>query len=151
MLLMARIFLFLLSPVLGFYTEEAPAKFLSVQSIASRFPASASSYRESLENGYDEDSGRTEGETLNDFPEMRLMLNPGGCGFYKFPFKQDQEFAYIQPGRKQGNLYEDYCDKAPVNVEVSSVDVPDPDTEIRVKLCTNTDTSHLGSIWEINF
>lgn len=44
----------LLSPVTvsGFYTEELPAKFLSVQSIASRYPASVSKYRESIENGY---------------------------------------------------------------------------------------------------
>lgn len=113
-----------------------------------------------------------------------MMLNPGGCGFYKFPVEQDQKFTYIQPGKKQGDFYQDYCDKAAVTVEastldessstsfrcfeesadvdpcssascqgdISSLDVPtDADTEIRVKVCTDTDSRHLGSIWEINF
>ena len=38
----------------------------------------------------DEDAGRTEGEGLNDFPEMKLMLRPGGCAFYTFPVSEDQ-------------------------------------------------------------
>ena len=38
----------------------------------------------------DEDAGRTEGESLNDFPEMRLMLNPGGCASYTLPLNKDQ-------------------------------------------------------------
>ena len=81
-------------------------KLLTVQSVAARFPAADSEYRNSVENGFvsvesfdfigfiflfqDEDAGRTEGEGLNDFPEMRLMLNPGGCASYTLPLKEDQ-------------------------------------------------------------
>ena len=38
----------------------------------------------------DEDAGRIEGEGLNDFPEMKLMLRPGGCAFYTYPVSEDQ-------------------------------------------------------------
>ena len=36
----------------GFYTEEPPVKLLAVQSVATRFPAAASQYRDSVENGH---------------------------------------------------------------------------------------------------
>ena len=36
----------------SFYTEEPPVKLLSVHSIATRFPAAASEYRDSVENGH---------------------------------------------------------------------------------------------------
>ena len=132
----------------------------------------------------DEDAQRTEGEILNDFPEFRMMLNPGGCGFYQFPLEPDQKFSYVQPAKKQGDFYQDYCDKAAVTVEVStidgssstsfkcfeesagedpcssnscqgdlsSLDVPvDAPTDIKVKVCTDADTRHLGSVWEVSF
>ena len=35
-----------------FYTEEPPVKLLAVQSVATRFPAAASQYRDSVENGH---------------------------------------------------------------------------------------------------
>jgi len=177
-------YMFFSVPVDGFYTEEPIVKMLTVSSVADRYPAAASGYRQNLENGYDEDAQRTEGEILNEFPEFRMMLNPGGCGFYQFPLEHDQKFCYVQPAKKQGDFYQDYCDKAAVSVEVSTTDgasktsfrcfeessgvdpcsssscqgdmssleVPtDVNTEVKVKVCTDADARHLGSIWEVNF
>ena len=112
------------------------------------------------------------------------MLNPGGCGFYQFPLELGQKFSYVQPAKKQGDFYQDYCDKAAVTVEVSTFDgsssssfrcfeeiagenpcsssscqgdisslvVPtDTSSDIKVKVCSDADTHHLGSVWEVNF
>ena len=46
------IFLFLLPFCWGFYTEEPPVKLLTVNSVASRFPAADSDYRDSVVNGH---------------------------------------------------------------------------------------------------
>ena len=44
--------IFLLHLSGGSYTEEPPVKLLTVQSVATRFPAADSEYRDSVENGY---------------------------------------------------------------------------------------------------
>lgn len=54
---------------------------------------------------------RTESDTLNGFPSMKMTLLPGGCGFYEFPIKAGQINALIQPAKKKGEIYWDYCDK----------------------------------------
>lgn len=64
---------------------------------------------------------RTESDTLNGFPSMKMTLLPGGCGFYQFPIKAGQVNALVQPAKKKGEIYWDYCDKAPVSVQVTSV------------------------------
>ena len=69
----------------------------------------------------DEDAHRIETEELNGFPEMRLILNPGGCAEYKLPVETDQQFAIIHPARKDvGGPYENYCPKAKVDVTVEA-------------------------------
>ena len=56
--------------------------------------------------GYkDEEVDRTEGDTLNGFPPMKLTLNPGGCAFYQLPTKPGEVNIYIQPAKKQGSFY----------------------------------------------
>ena len=122
------------------YTNEVPVKFLQVEALADRYPATNSSYRTSVTNGVvsvwyllwesnaglkygfvfkDEDAHRTEGEELNGFPKDRLILSPGGCAEYVLPVKADQNFAIIHPARKTTEgPYEDYCPKALINVAV---------------------------------
>ena len=62
-------------------------------------------YRTNIENGQDEEVDRTESDTLNDFPSMKMTLLPGGCGFYEIPIKPGQIYAYIQPAKKEGEIY----------------------------------------------
>ena len=62
-------------------------------------------YRTNIENGQDEEVDRTESDTLNDFPSMKMTLLPGGCGFYEIPIKPGQVYAYIQPAKKEGEIY----------------------------------------------
>lgn len=72
---------------------------------------------------------RTESDTLNGFPSMKMTLLPGGCGFYQFPIKPGQVNALIQPAKKKGEIYWDYCDKAPVSVQVTAVQDETKSTE----------------------
>ena len=53
----------------------------------------------------DEEIDRTESDTLNGFPSMKLALLPGGCAFYEFPIKPGQINSMIHPAKKQGELY----------------------------------------------
>ena len=62
-------------------------------------------YRTNIENGQYEEVDRTESDTLNDFPSMKMTLLPGGCGFYEIPIKPGQIYAYIQPAKKEGEIY----------------------------------------------
>ena len=59
----------------------------------------------------DEDAHRAEIEKLNNFPELRMILNPGGCAFYEFPVADDQFYMFVQPAAKKGQYHQDYCDK----------------------------------------
>ena len=36
---------------------------------------------------------------------MKMTLLPGGCGFYEIPIKPGQIYAYIQPAKKEGEIY----------------------------------------------
>jgi len=162
------------------YTEETPVKLLEVAPVADRYPASESQYRISITDGYDEDAHRTEAEALNNFPENRTILNPGGCAVYVLPVdvEDDQIFALIHPGRKEveGQLYEYYCPKGRVEVEVTSngqkanfscfldpedcksnacvgdfQSILEDDTEdVELSLCVPVDEVNTASIWEIN-
>ena len=125
----------------------------------------------------DEDSGRTDGEELNDFPELRLILNPGGCAMYQFPVKTDQQFAIIHPARKAADgPFESYAPKARVDVQVKAngletefvcfpeADSPDSTscvesfvpvlsknvTEVQMVLCVNESDPNTAAIWEID-
>ena len=53
----------------------------------------------------DEDVDRTESDTLNGFPAKKLTLQPGGCGFYEFPIQPGEINAYVQPAKKEGDVY----------------------------------------------
>jgi hypothetical protein len=53
----------------------------------------------------DEEVDRTEGDTLNGFPSKKLTLQPGGCGFYQIPIKPGQINSFVQPAKKQGEVY----------------------------------------------
>ena len=53
----------------------------------------------------DEDVDRTESDTLNGFPAKKLTLQPGGCGFYEFPIQPGETNAYVQPAKKEGEIY----------------------------------------------
>ena len=53
----------------------------------------------------DEDVDRTESDTLNGFPAKKLTLQPGGCGFYEFPIQPGEINAYVQPAKKEGEVY----------------------------------------------
>ena len=53
----------------------------------------------------DEEIDRTESDTLNGFPSMKLSLLPGGCAFYELPIKPGQINSMIQPAKKQGEIY----------------------------------------------
>ena len=107
---------------------------------------------------------------------FRLILNPGGCAAYVFPVEEDQKYAMIHPGRKAGDMYENYCPKARVEVEIYSNDLqttfscfPDPDDcyssacvgsfesiltpdikSVELRLCTQENDVNTASIWEIN-
>ena len=48
---------------------------------------------------------RTESDTLNGFPSMKMTLLPGGCGFYEFPVKPGQTVSFVQPAKKKGEIY----------------------------------------------
>ena len=86
----------------------------------------------------DEDAGATASEDLNGLPKMKLILNPGGCAYYTFPLKEDQVSSltllipvlsskqfqvncFIQPARKMGDYYPDFCNKPPVNVNLENL------------------------------
>ena len=106
-------------------------------------------------------------------------MNPGGCAVYVLPVnvEDDQKFALIHPGRKDvGELYEKYCPKGRVEVEVYQNDKKanfscfvDPDDcksstcvgdfatvledeteEVELSLCVPEDEVNTASIWEIN-
>ena len=125
----------------------------------------------------DEDAHRIETEELNGFPEMRLILNPGGCAEYKLPVETDQQFAIIHPARKDvGGPYENYCPKAKVDVGVeangleasfscfldsasceslacvgSFENVLSEDvSEIKMSLCVADSDPNTAAIWEID-
>ena len=53
----------------------------------------------------DEDVDRTESDTLNGFPPKKLTLQPGGCAYYEFPIQPGEINSYIQPAKKQGEIY----------------------------------------------
>ena len=59
----------------------------------------------------DEDAHRGEIEKLNNFPELRMILNPSGCAYYTFPVASDQINMFVQPAAKEGKYHQDYCDK----------------------------------------
>ena len=59
----------------------------------------------------DEDAQRTEIEILNDFPALRMILNPGGCAFYQFEVNGDETNMFVQPAKKMGAYHQDFCDK----------------------------------------
>jgi len=101
----------LLGTSLCSYLTESPVKLLSVDSLAKRFPAAASKYRTSIQNGEDVQTDRTDVEVLNNFPAYKVMLHPGGCAHYVFPIQHDQKYVFVQPARKHGAVYEDYCHK----------------------------------------
>ena len=48
---------------------------------------------------------------MNNFPELRMILNPSGCAYYDFPVASDQVNMFVQPAAKQGQYHQDYCDK----------------------------------------
>ena len=128
----------------------------------------------------DEDAHRTEGEALNDLPENRTILKPGGCAVYDLPVNVEdgQRFALVHPGRKEveGELYEHYCPKARVEAEISYKlekanfscfldpedcksnacvgdfqSVLEEETKgVQLKLCVPADEENTASIWEIN-
>ena len=108
------------------FLQIPPIKMLNVRSVASRYPAANSTYRTNVENGYvsstikflthhhlitlwhffqDEEVDRTQSDTLNGFPAMKLTLQPGGCANYEFPVKPGQNNTYIQPAKKEGEFY----------------------------------------------
>ena len=87
------------------FLAGVPIKLLDVRSHASRYPASNSEFRISIENGQDEEVDRTETDLLNGFPSMKMALLPGGCGFYEFPVKPGQINSLIQPAKKEGEIY----------------------------------------------
>ena len=45
---------------------------------------------------------------MNNFPELKLILEPGGCAYYEFPVNPEETNSFIQPARKlrPGELYE---------------------------------------------
>ena len=128
----------------------------------------------------DEDAGATDGEELNGFPELRLILNPGGCAVYKLPVETDQKFVIIHPARKAADgPFESYAPKARVDVQVKAngletefvcfpeADSPDSTscvgsfvsvlsknvTEVQIVqmvLCVNESDPNTAAIWEID-
>ena len=56
-------------------------------------------------------------EVLNNFPEYKMVLHPGGCATYKIPIDPDQAWMFVQPARKPGKVYDDYCSKGKVSVQ----------------------------------
>merc|ERR1712121_371295 len=113
------------------WTEVPPVKLLAVESVASRYPAAGNvqsgGYRTNIENRYEEDAHRGEIEKLNNFPELRMILNPSGFAYYTFPVASDQINMFVQPAAKQGKYHQDYCDKAPVSVTASAEGKEDVD------------------------
>ncbi len=61
-------------------------------------------YKTELKTLQDESAHATKEEILNGFPEMLLILNPGGCSHYQFPIKSGQENFFLTPGRKEGDV-----------------------------------------------
>ena len=51
-----------------------------------------------------------------------MILNPGGRAVYNLPVDvgDEQSFVLIHPARKAGDIYENYCPKGRVEVEVSN-------------------------------
>ena len=109
------------------FLQEIPVKLLDIRSVASRYPASNSSHRIKVENGHvcnhiehifldifvvkffqDEEAKRSPNDELNNFPELKLILEPGGCAYYEFPVNPEETNSFIQPARKlrPGELYE---------------------------------------------
>ena len=45
---------------------------------------------------------------MNNFPELKLILEPGGCAYYEFPVNPEETNSFIQPARKlrPGEYYE---------------------------------------------
>ena len=104
------------------------------------------------------------------------MLHPGGCAEYQFSLKADQTWIFIQPARKQGKLYEDYCNKGKVTVTSSKTELTcfedptdcsshsclgkvdaaiDPNSKddqlVHFSLCNGQSSQNDAAIWEINF
>lgn len=52
-------------------------------------------------------------------PDMRMILEPGGCATYNLPLRDGQNFIMVEPARKKGNVYEDYCNKGAIQVDVN--------------------------------
>ena len=76
----------------------------------------------------DEDAHRTPSEELNEFPENRTILKPGGCATYSLPAHVNQGNFFLHPARKQGQVYEDYCNKGPIlgNVQLENASLNSP-------------------------
>merc|ERR1712142_1215764 len=161
------------------YLTVSPVKLLAVDSLAKRYPASASSYRTALENGKDEQTERTDVEVLNNFPPEKLSLHPGGCAHYAFPIKPDQKYMFVQPARKHGVVYDDYCHKgktvitAKISAQKSFSCFTDPDDsssksclgdigavlspsskvsqQVHIDVCNDAKSASDAAIWELNF
>ena len=56
-------------------------------------------------NHQDEEIDRTESDILNGFPGMKLTLQPGGCAYYEFPIQSGEINCFVQPARKEGEIY----------------------------------------------
>ena len=71
----------------------------------------------------DEDAGATSNDILNGFPPLCVVCKTDGRAYYQFPVEKGQTFVHIQPARKQedGELYPNYCNKAPINVDVVNI------------------------------
>ena len=61
-----------------------------------------------LNNIQDEEAKRSPNDELNNFPELKLILESGGCAYYEFPVNPGEMNSFIQPARKlrPGELYE---------------------------------------------
>ena len=105
-------------------------------------------------------------------------MNPGGCAVYDLPIdvEDEQGFVLIHPARKAGDIYENYCPKGRVEVEVSNNDQQaafscflDPNDcsshtcvgeffsildettkKVELSLCVPSEETNTASIWEIN-
>jgi len=162
------------------YLIESPVKLLTVESVANRFPAASSSFRTSIQNGIDEKTRRTDVEVLNGFPPFKMMLSPGGCANYFLPLLPSQEYIFVQPARKQGALYNDYCHKGKIVVTTKTqakkttfncfidpndcsptscighivagkiVDSEAGATQVHLEVCNDQHSQYDAAIWELN-